>query len=107
MVGWLYSWKRKVPEGALRAGALSLPRRLTLEEGRVCSRPVPQAEELLTGIDPCLVLQGESGVVTDGAKELLRLPAGELEGARILRDGNAREVFLSDGRAVSFYWEGA
>lgn len=104
MMGWLYSWKRQVPQGAERAGALTLPRILTLEAGKVCSRPVPQAEGLLAGADPCLVRRGAWGAVTDGAGDLLTLPAGELEGARVLRDGPAREVFLADGRTLSFYW---
>ncbi len=106
MMGWFYSWDRTVPAGAVRAGALTLPRVLTLEQGQVRSRPIPAALPLLTGDDPCLVRSADGDSLTDGEATLLRLPAGALEGAKVLSDGPGREAFWGDGLGcASFYWK--
>lgn len=105
MMGWFYSWDRTVPARAVRAGALTLPRVLTLEGGLVRSRPIPAALPLMREEDPCLIRGADGDLLTDGERVLLRLDAGALEGAKVLRDGPGREVFWGDGLGcASFYW---
>lgn len=97
MIGWLYSWQRTVPQGAVRAGALSLPRVLTLEGGIVKTRPLPTARHLLASDDPAIVREGDTVLLKDGDRVLLTIPAAEAADLQILADGNARELFWGNG----------
>ncbi len=104
MIGWLYGWKRKVPENALRAGALAIPRELSLKEGKLFQYPVREAASLLVFEDDCLKRDGAAFRVTNGKEILLELPASEVTDAAVLKDGDAREVFLNKGEwTCSFY----
>ena len=106
-LGWMYSWERQVPEDAHRAGALTLPRQLTLDaRGRVRMAPVAEAAPLLRWEDPCLTRSGGKLRVSDGKTTLLELPQEQVQSVQVLADGPAREVFLNGGETVcTFYLE--
>lgn len=89
LIAWLSSWERPVPEGAVRAGALSIPRELTLADGRVRNYPVVEAQPLLRdGLPP----QG-------GEKILAALPRSQVREAAYLQDGRVCEVFINHGES--------
>ncbi len=47
LIGWMATWGEKIPTGKNGwAGALTLPRELFLEDGRVCQRPVREISSL-------------------------------------------------------------
>ena len=76
LIGWMYNWTRTVPENALRAGAFTVPREVTLKDGKVCTYPVEEARHLL---------------VAENDRE-------------VLIDGTAREVFINGGeQSRTFY----
>lgn len=76
LIGWMYNWTRTVPENALRAGAFTIPREVTLKDGKVCTYPVEEARHLL---------------VTENDR-------------KVLADGTAREVFINGGeQSRTFY----
>lgn len=105
-LGWMYNWKRQVPEDAVRAGALTLPREVSLRGGKVVLAPVAEAAALLREEDPCVVREGGFLRVTDGKNTLLELPAESVTRVQVLADGHAREVFLNGGETVcTFYLE--
>ncbi len=106
VIGWLYNWNRQVPEGAVRAGALSLARELRLQNGRLIMAPVEEAESLLTDSDPCV--RGEAGrvKVVNGGRALLDLPADGVREIKVFTDTRTREVFINGGETVcTFYTE--
>lgn len=106
VIGWLYNWDRPVPETNLRTGALTIPRELSLREGKVCSFPVAEALPLLKSEDP--LVRREKGVftVTDGRKILLELPESQVQDVKILRDTRTCEVFVNGGQhSCTFYFE--
>lgn len=104
VIGWLYSWIKKVPEGAERSGALSIPRELSLRDGKLLSFPVAEAQSLLREEDHCLVKAGSSLQVTDGKKVFFERPLSEVSSAKVLSDTRTREVFLNGGETCfSFY----
>lgn len=106
LIGWLYSWNRKVPENAVRAGALTLPREVSLRNGRVILAPVKEAEGLLSKEDACVLRKNGSVTVNNGREDLLKLPEAAVREIAVLRDGRAREVFLNGGEyCCSFYRE--
>ncbi len=106
VIGWLFNWNRAVPENALRAGALSLPRELSLKEGKLRMAPVSEAQELMTDTDPCVRRENGSVFVTNGKRTLLELPESEVRDLKIFTDTRTREVFLNGGElCCTFYLE--
>ncbi len=102
MIGWLYDWKKPLDEGADYAGALTLPRELTLRDGRVLAAPVGEARSLLTGEDPMVSAEGETITVCGRA-----FPLGERIGSySVLRDTKTLEVFVNGGRRNVSFWFG-
>lgn len=104
IIAWMSSWRRKIPEDAVRAGALSIPREVKLIDGKIHTFPVSEAWDLLKTEDPCVSRKGGRLVITDGKRELLSLP-GDAE-VSILPDGDSREVFINRGEiSTTFYME--
>lgn len=97
VIGWLFNWNRELPENAVRAGALSLPREISLRDGRLAMTPVAEAKELLVSDDPCISREGGKLLVSACGKTLLGLPEGEVRDISVLRDGRTCEVFLNGG----------
>lgn len=104
MIGWLFNWNRKVPEDSVRTGALTLPRELSLQNGRVVSAPVKEAAPYLTQEDSCVVREGDTLTITDGKRVYLTRPAAEVSSVEVFADTRTREVFLNGGeQVVTFY----
>lgn len=106
MIGWMFNWNRQVPEGAVRAGALSIPRVLSLRDGRLCNAPVEEAESMLTGTDECVRRENGKVVISNGKHSLAELPENEVRTVKILRDTRTCEVFINGGQlSFTFYLE--
>ena len=105
MIGWLYNWDRKVPEGASYAGALSVPTELTLRDGKVFHYPAEETQSLLRGEDEHLLRQDGVLKVTNGERILLERPLSQVSDAAVLRDTKTCEVFLNRGeQSCTFYF---
>lgn len=104
LIGWFYDWNKK-PEPELNfAGALTIPREISIADGKICMFPVEEAHGLLTTSDN-LVKICENKVAFHGAD----LPEplffnGKAESVHILRDEKALEVFINHGEASYSYW---
>lgn len=81
LIGWLYDWKMVPDQTADSAGALSIPRELSLKDGKICCFPVKEAQSLLASY------QGKDGEVLD-----------------VLWDEKAVEVFVNKGEHSFSYW---
>lgn len=104
VIGWLFNWNREVPEGSVRAGALSLPRELTLKDGKIYMSPVAEAKSLLTNKSRYVICEDGKVQVTDGHKILFERPEGQIEKIEILEDTRTCEVFLNGGEInCTFY----
>ncbi len=104
VIGWLFNWDRVVPENAVRAGALSLPRELSLKNGILHMAPIAEAQDLLVKEDLCLLRTGEKLLVKNGSRTFLELPEKSVQNIAILRDSRTREVFLNGGEfSCTFY----
>ena len=105
VIGWLYSWKKPLDEGADYAGALSVPMELRWADGRFTLFPVEEARHLLRMEDP-LVRRGPGFVeIASDFEPPLRWEGGA-QRVDILRDTKTIEVFINGGEAVVSYWFG-
>lgn len=106
MIGWLFNWTRAVPADAVRAGALSLPRELSLHNGVLKNAPVSEALPLLKTEDECIV-RGEGRIkIRNERRVLLELPQADVKELSVYTDSRTREVFINGGAtSCSFYWE--
>lgn len=106
MIGWLFNWNRKVPEGSVRAGALSVARELVLRDGKLLNYPVTEAAGLLKENDDCVGTENGVLTVTDGKKIFLTKPLDEIEDIKILSDTRTREVFINKGEISCTFYAG-
>ena len=105
MIGWLYNWNREVPEGAVRTGALTIPRELTLRDGVLYNFPVEEVRHMLTDTDGHVLRENGVLKITNGSRILLECPEAEAGPVAVLRDTRTCEVFLNGGRkSCTFYF---
>jgi len=105
VIGWFSAWGKPLDEGAVTAGALSIPMELQYEDGQFKLFPVEEARHLLCKNDP-LVSTGPGFIeVASDFKQPLRWE-GDVNRIDILRDTKTIEVFINHGEAVFAYWFG-
>ena len=111
LIGWFYHWGKALPEGAKTAGALSVPRELSLKNGYIYNYPVEEARHLLTPACPYVQVSGTTVTVTglDGQevfrKDLKGINGLEtIEKAEILFDTKAVEIFINEGLITLSQW---
>lgn len=104
MIGWFYNWGRALDEGADFAGALSIPRELTIRNGQICNFPVREAESLLTREDACVQVREQTVILSGAALDMPLEYQGRIDCVDILRDVKALEVFINHGEASFSYW---
>ncbi len=105
IIGWLYSWNKKLDKGADYAGALSIPRELKVENGVISTFPVAEATHLLTDSDP-LVKVSENRVDLDVRFPVKIAFKGKAREIAVLRDTKTIEVFINGGECSFTYWFG-
>lgn len=104
MLGWHYFWGRENPPGSLTGGALTLPRRLTIENGELKSRPYDTVRPLLQETSPFVKVDGHTLTLTDGARLSYTQTVEDPSSVRVLDDEKSTEVFADDGRLNLSLW---
>lgn len=104
LIGWMYHWGKPLPAGAHRAGALSLPRTLSIENGRLLTRPVAEAAALLRSSSPYVTIQRNKLTLSDGSSAVLCQTFPEIRSVQILEDQKAVEVFVNHGEWAASTW---
>ena len=101
VIGWMYDCERPLDAGAEYAGALTIPRELSLRDGMICNYPVEEARSLLTDRDDLVQISGRR-ITIDGTEtwECSR----DIEEVSILRDTKTLEVFINQGEHSFTYW---
>jgi len=102
LIGWLYDWSKKLDEGASYAGALTIPRKLTLKNGVLHAYPVEEAASYLTDGDRDVKIDRNRLTVMNESFDLMYVP----KTCEVLRDTKTIEIFLDKGREVVTYWFG-
>jgi beta-fructofuranosidase len=101
MIGWLYDWSKKLDTGAESAGALTIPRVLSLVDDRIYDFPVEEAFGLLRSNDEDIVIQGSSVCINN---DITFTCDEDIKSVMILKDTKTVEIFINNGRYSFSYW---
>jgi len=104
LIGWMYNWQKKAPEGCPFAGALTIPRELTLAGDEIRVQPVREAAHLVRTESAHARLEGETVVVTDLSGAECRYPVPGAHSIRVVEDTKSVEVFTNGGEHVVTQW---
>lgn len=105
IMGWAYNPARpKPPFDTPNAGALSIPRVLTLKDGNLRNFPVESARPYLLDSDEHVKVQDGRLLLFDGEKIVLEKQLGQIEDVKILRDTKLIEVFVNHGAFSASFW---
>lgn len=111
LIGWFYHWGKELPDGATTAGALSIPRELTLQNGYIYNYPVAEARHLLAEHSPYVRITGTTVTVLGlDDREVFQKDLKDINGletiekAEILFDSKAVEIFINHGQVSLSQW---
>ena len=92
--GWSYSGYAETD-----VGCMSVPRQLTLRDGKVYGYPVEEVQHLLKDEDPC-VKRTDTGFIIERTGRDPVIYTGEITELKILRDAYIVEVFVNKGQEI-------
>ncbi len=106
LIAWLYNWGKPLDEGAMMAGALTIPRALSVtKEGRVSTFPVGEAAHLLRETDETLHIEGNTlHIRAENGNSFSFASPEPIGDVRILKDTKTMEVFVNKGRCSASFW---
>lgn len=109
-VGWFYDWKRELDEGACAAGALSCPREVMINDGKLTIYPVDELRGMLILPDKTSISGIEYNISTDSVKVKNartgqeRTVFTEVKTVEVLEDTKGVEVFINKGAKSISMW---
>lgn len=103
MIGWFYDWKFKPLEGITFAGALTLPRELSLKNGKVICTPISEAKELALMSEEHVTVDNNRIMIADSISSPIEYN-GPIESVEIYKDKKAIEVFINNGECNISAW---
>ena len=111
-IGWMWNWEKPATKGyETRTGTMTIPRELTLKNGKVYNYPVQSARHLLKTESDYVKVEGN--IVTVFGKNgepVLCKDMREYNGVKkvekveIIHDFNTVEIFINDGEASITQW---
>lgn len=104
MIGWLYSWNKKLDKGAEYAGALTIPREIKMKNGKLTAFPVEEAIPLLTAKDSHVTVENNKITVSRGDDVLFENSYDSIEDIQFLSDTKTVEGFINGGEASFSVW---
>ncbi len=98
LITWIPGWKY---EGYAKKdiGCMSVPRQLTLKDGKIYGYPVEELQHLLKDNDPC-VKRTDTGFVIERTNREPVIYKGEINDLKIIRDAYIVEVFVNKGEEI-------
>ena len=97
-ITWLPGWKYS-NYGERSLGCLSLPREITVRNGRIYGFPVEEVQHLLKDSDP-IIQMTDSGFKIDRKNGTTVEHKGKIEDIKILRDEYILEIFVNKGENI-------
>lgn len=98
LMAWIPGWGYE-EFAEKNIGCLSLPRELTVKDGKVLSYPVREVQHLLTDTDEALTRTDDGFIIhREGREDVVH--KGEIRSLKILRDGYILEVYVNEGERV-------
>ena len=98
LISWVPGWKY---EGFAERdiGCFSVPRELTLKDGRITAYPIKELQHLLKNDDPAVTRTENGFVIAREGREPV-VYEGKIDDLKILRDGYLLEVYVNGGEEV-------
>ncbi|MCM1113856.1 MAG: glycoside hydrolase family 32 protein [Clostridium sp.] len=104
LIGWFYNWGKEPDPDLSFAGALTIPREVKIDNGKIHLFPVSEAYYLLNNEDELVEIQKNKIVMHDAEKSNDLCYNGIVKSVHILRDEKALEVFINNGETSYSYW---
>ncbi|MBE5760593.1 MAG: glycoside hydrolase family 32 protein [Clostridiales bacterium] len=109
MIGWFYHWGKTLPMGADSAGALTLPRELSLSGDKLIAKPIAQACGLLETQNDHVNISGTEIRIINGDETIELIDTREngiekISKIDILFDKKAVEIFINGGEMNISRW---
>ena len=104
MIGWMHHWGKEAPVGCEFAGALSIPRELTLSGNAIRSFPVTEAQPLMTKKSGYVDTEGNTITLKNRHGERITREVSFLETVDIFEDTKSVEVFVNGGETSFSHW---
>ncbi len=98
LISWIPGWSY-AGFAEKDVGCMSVPRELTLKDGKITAFPVKEAQYLLKDEDECLE-RTENGFVVKRNGRMPLTYAGDIKDIKILRDAYIAEIFVNGGEEV-------
>lgn len=95
-ITWIPGWYVKLPRCV---GTWSVPRQITVKNGKVYGYPVEEVQHLLKDSDPAVKMT-EDGFIIERTDREPVVHKGKVEDIKILHDGYILEVFVNGGEDV-------
>ncbi len=96
LIAWVPGWDYKFDPCV---GCMSLPRELTVKDGKIYGYPVKEVQHLLKDSDPALI-RTEKGFIIERTGREPVVFEGEITDLKILRDEYIIEVFINGGEKI-------
>ncbi len=94
IMSWIPGWSY-IGFAERSIGCLSLPREMTLRDGKVYAYPIKELQYLLTGCDEAIEMTAD-GFTVKGAKHEI-VHRGKVHDLKVLRDEYILEIFVNGG----------
>lgn len=98
LISWVPGWQYS-GYAERDVGCMSVPRELTLKDGRICAYPIRELWPYLTDTDPSVERTDNGFIIRREGREPV-IHEGEIRELKILRDGYIVEVFVNGGEYV-------
>lgn len=99
LIGWFSRWDKPRDPNALWNGCFTIPREITMKNGKICSFPVKEAQHLLTDTHPLVHVSRDCVRMDVRWRHPVEFH-GEVKDVKILQDDILLEVFINGGEAV-------
>lgn len=104
LIGWMHAFGSLPADDGIRKGGLTIPRQLSLRDGRLLCAPIDEAKPLLTDYDAEVHVTSDAVWIDVRPNTRPCRYDGEIRDVKILRDTRTVEVFINGGEAVLSYW---
>lgn len=99
MITWVPGWRYFNGAYKPHVGCMSIPREISVKNGKLCAWPAREVQHLITHSDPA-VERTQDGFIIRRTKREDVVFKGEIRDMAILRDDDVIEIFLNGGETV-------
>lgn len=104
LIGWMYHWGKNTPLGCPFAGALSIPRKLSLVNNVIYNFPVTNAQALMTKQSKYVSINKNEIIVHPKMQKKRKFLITKIDTVDIFEDTKSVEIFINGGETSISEW---